>query len=128
MGNKYLNLLTQVVRHPRHLASGEPILQCRVRRRDGLLCGESLPQLLDFSRGGCCLRWSVQLEKFESIVVQLCDDLNGLSLDLPATVRWVRCDDGDYTAGCQFTEEVDYELLGELFLSGFLSMEEAPFR
>ncbi len=129
MSNKYLSMLTQVVRQPRHLASGAPQLSCEVLRFDGLPWSAARPQILDFSRGGCCVRWQVRLEKHEQIVVRLCDELNGLCLELPATVRWVRIDeDGDYTMGCQFEREVDYELLGELFLAGFLSTEEAPLR
>jgi hypothetical protein len=129
MSNSYLNLLTQIVRHPRHLATGEPQLQCEVLRLDGLPWSDEPPALLDFSRGGCCLRWQIRLEKGELIAVRLRDELSGLCLELPATVRWVRVEEeGGFTAGCQFEREVDYELLGELFLAGFLSTEEAPLQ
>jgi hypothetical protein len=129
MGNKYFNLLTQIVRQPRHLASGEPQLVCEVLRLDGRPWSAEPPQILDFSRGGCCLRWAIRLEKLEQIALRLRDDVSGLALEIPATVRWVRVDEeGGFTAGCQFERDVDYELLGELFLAGFLSTEESPLR
>lgn len=128
MSNKYLSLLTQIVRQPRHLATGESQLQCEVLRRDGKPWCTTRPELLDFSRGGCCIAWRVPLEKLETVVVRLCDEVSGLAFELPATVRWVRSEDEGYIAGCQFDQEVDYEVLGELFLAGFLSTEEAPLR
>jgi hypothetical protein len=127
MGNQYLSLLTHIVRHPRHLASGEAQLTCEVLRLDGLPWSDTPPRLVDFSRGGCCLQWQIRLAKNEQVAIKLCDENSGLSLELSARVRWVRVDEaGTFTAGCQFDREVDYELLGELFLSGFLSTEEAP--
>lgn len=129
MGNNYLNLLTQIVRQPRHLASGEPQLTCEVLRLDGQPWSDARPQLVDFSRGGCCVRWAIRLSKGEQIGLRLCDELSGLALELSAAVRWIRVEDrGGCMAGCQFDREVDYEQLGELFLAGFLSTEEAPFR
>ena len=125
MSNRYLEILTQIVRHPRHLVQGSDHLVIEVERAQPLADAAEQPDVMDFSRGGCRLRWSSQLNKNEPIVLRISDTSSGLALELPGTVRWSRdLEDGRTEAGCQFDQEVDYEYLGELFIAGFLSMEE----
>ena len=125
MSNKYLEILTQVVRHPRHLVSDPRQIVVDVERAQPLADSEVHPDIMDFSRGGCRLRWSTQLQKNEPIVLRIIDRASSLSLELPGTIRWSRAvEDGQFEAGCQFDQEVDYEYLGELFIAGFLSTEE----
>ena len=125
MSNKYLEALTRIVRHPRHASTGESTLRVEIERAQPLSSEADEPEVIDFSRGGCRLRWTVPLRQHEPIVIKIVDVSSGLSLELPGTIRWSRDeDDGVYAAGCKFDSDVDYEHLGELFLAGFLATEE----
>ncbi len=127
MSNKYLDILTQVVRKPRHAANSEATLRVELLSGGETFVDDDAPQIVDFSRGGCKLRWNDGLPPGEPIVIRLCDRANGLSLEIPARVRWSRpTPPGSFWAGCRFDRELDYEQLGELFLAGFLSTEEVP--
>ena len=124
MNNKYLDALTQIVRHPRHVANEEGGLTVCLARSLGYMPDDAPPTILDFSRGGCQLLSPVELREEEAVSIKLLDPASGLSLELPAVVRWSRPRaDGLYACGCQFDQQVEFELLGELFLSGFLSTE-----
>lgn len=127
MSKRYLDILTQVVRKPRHAATGEATLRVELLRGDETFVDDDAPQIVDFSRGGCKLRWTEALLDGEVIVIRLCDTANGLCLDIPARVRWSRPTPPElFSSGCRFDRELDYEQLGELFLAGFLSTEEVP--
>lgn len=57
----------------------------------------------------------------ERIVVRLRHGASGLQLDMAGAVDWQRQDaDGQWIVGCRFAEELDWETLGEMFLSGIL--------
>ena len=125
MSNKYLDILTQIVRHPRHPVQESGTIAITIQRAKPTPNAVGVPEILDFSRGGCRLRWSERLQKSEPITFCIADTANGMTLELPATVRWCREVDGEqFESGCQFDQEIDYEQLGELFLAGFLSTEE----
>ena len=126
MTNKYLDILTQVVRHPRHPVDNAGGVRIELQRAQKSSGEGDAPQVVDFSRGGCRVQWESQLSKDEPVVLTITDVANGLALELPATVRWSKpLEDSRHESGVQFDNLVDYEHLGELFLAGFLSAEEA---
>lgn len=121
---KYLQILKKVVRYARHVAGGPRRLQIAVERAEPLPASDHPPEMLDFSRGGCRLGWDIEARRDEPLVVKLADEESGLSLELPAIVRWCRAEGRDaYTIGCQFQRQLDHEELEELFLAGFLASE-----
>ena len=125
MSNKYLDILTQIVRHPRHPVQESGAIAITVEAPNSGSEATDAPEIVDLSRGGCRLRWNQPLEKNGPITLCIADTGNGLKLQMPATVRWCRKIDGQqFESGCQFDQEIDYEQLGELFLAGFLSTEE----
>ena len=126
MTNKYLAVLTQVVRHPRHSVHETETVSIEVAKGQDAPDTNAPLEIVDFSRGGFRLIWGNPLQKSESIALRFTDHSSGLSLDLPGIVRWARCIDGDlYEGGVQFDDEIDYEQLGALFIAGFLSTDEA---
>ena len=125
MSNKYLEILTRVVRHPRHLVQDAEQVVIGIERAQQMAADDAEVEVLDFSRGGCRLRWRHALQKNEPIVLRVTDSSNGLSLEIAGTIRWSRsAGERTYEAGCQFDRELDYEHLGQLFIAGFLSTEE----
>ena len=127
MSNKYLDVLTQIVRQPRHFVQDAKNLTIGIMRSASLKSGESAPEIIDFSRGGFRFRSEEPVQESETIVLRLADEANGLSLELPGTVRWTRdLTDNRHEAGVQFESEIDYEELGDLFIAGFLSTDEVP--
>lgn len=126
MSNKYLAVLTQIVRQPRHLVHETDMVTIEVAGKPLADKTSRVPEIIDFSRGGFRLKWDHPLRQGDPITLQFTDHSNGLSLQLPGTIRWVRDANGDcYDAGVQFDNEIDYEQLGELFIAGFLSTDEA---
>jgi len=127
MSRQHFELLARIVRHPRHLVNDIDHVLIEMECARPSAGHVSYPDVIDFSRGGCRLRGDFSVEKHDALVVRITDTSNGLSLELPASVRWSRsAEGGAREAGCQFEEVIDYELLGELFLAGFLSTEECP--
>ena len=125
MSNKYLEILTHVVRHPRHVVQGGATVVVSIERAQPVPTATSQPEVIDFSRGGCRFRWKHELQKNEPIVLRVTDNSSGISLEAAGTVRWCRVSkDEHYEIGCQFDQELNYEHLGELFIAGFLSTEE----
>ena len=79
-------------------------------------------ELIDLSRGGVRFRAAVPLSVGETITVRIHDAKSGLNLERRGTVRWAKPHrQGTWSIGCQFFERVDWETLGELFLSDVLS-------
>lgn len=125
MSNKYLDILTQVVRNPRHAIGQSHSVRIEIERAQPSPADSPVaaPEVLDFSRGGCRLRLTAELRKNEPLVLRIADGNSGLALELLATVRWSHAAGEQFEAGCQFDNAVDFEELGELFLAGFLSPE-----
>ena len=126
MGNKYLDILTQTVRHTRHGVSETGAVSIEIIVGDQSSNADAPAEVVDFSRGGFRLRWGAALQKGEPLEFRCTDHSSELSLALPGTVRWCReLADKRFEAGVQFEQEIDYEHLGQLFIAGFLSAEEA---
>ena len=111
-------------RRPRHdvtAAAGFPV---EVERSAAKEPGPIEAELVDLSRGGYQLRTSVPLAKGESITLKLYDEKSGLRLALPGTVRWTRSRDGaTWLQGCRTSSPIEWETLGELFLSEILATD-----
>ena len=97
-------------------------VQRTASKESGLLQAE----LLNFSRNGFLLRTAVALQMHESIVGRLRNDEPAIDLTLSAEVRWrEREAGGSWLSGCQFPQQVSWETLGELFLSGILNDDDS---
>ncbi len=109
---------------PRGESSGAKRLRVEVRRGPGRTPGVIEAELVDLSRGGIGLRVAASLAVSESITVRLEDEASKLKLTRSATVRWARRDaEGKWAIGCRFDEQMDWEILGELFLNEILAAE-----
>ncbi len=116
-----------VLRKPRHAAadeSGHRVFITCVRDETT----ESQPaDLLDLSRDGFCLRTAAPLTLGALVTVDLRQEVCGFAVTLQGEVRWQReQDDGTYLLGCQTEQPLDWETLGELFLSNVLTVESRP--
>lgn len=80
-------------------------------------------QLIDLSRNGAQLCCERQLEHGEPISLRLQIESSDLDVTLRGKVRWQHKEEDAYSIGCQFDDEIDWETLGELFLSGVLSTD-----
>jgi hypothetical protein len=113
-----------VARRPRHPAAGCRGPCVRVERGAGGEPGPIDAELLDLSRSGARLRVAAPLKVGEAITVRLVDEKSGVELTRPSTVRWQRAeDDQTWSVGCMFTQHVEWETLGELFLNQILSTD-----
>jgi hypothetical protein len=79
---------------------------------------------MDLSREGFRLRVAQPLEIGEALWLDLFEETSGFSLTLPATVRWrLEEPDGRWLLGCRSKRQLEWETLGELFLSKVLLAE-----
>lgn len=111
-----------VLRKPRHDVADEGGLAVTIQREAGRrpLCFQA--DLLDLSRDGFRLRSAVPLAAGETFVLELSDERFGLQLALSGTVRWQQAQPEEvWLLGCQTETPLDWETLGELFLSEVLS-------
>jgi len=111
-----------VIRRPRHSAVENEQSRVWLDRSLGELGALVEAQLVDFSREGAKFELSGPVVPDESLLVRIQDKANSLDITLPAVVRWQRAEGpGKWAMGCLFDQEVPYEVVGELFLSGVLS-------
>ena len=125
MSSKHFEVINRVVRKPRHGATDAGHLRAEIERGQPHEAEVSAVRIVDFSRAGCRLRSSESLLDGEPIVLRLHDEASGLLLEVIGLARWSKEVEGGYESGCEFNTPIDYEQLGELFLSGFLSLEDA---
>ena len=60
----------------------------------------------------------------ETVTIEIRDDRSGLQIELTGAVRWQRAkDDRSWSVGCQCEQELDWAIMGELFLHEVLSMD-----
>lgn len=112
-------------RRPRHPAEGCQAISVSLER-PLRSAAEGEVQLVDLSRQGARLLARDPVAEGESIVFRLEVDHTDIDLHLPGAVRWLtKQDDGRWLIGCEFTEELSLETLGELFLCGILC--DRPF-
>ena len=113
-----------IVRQPRHTAADasssriwiEELEQENPQQRDVVL--------LDFSRKGAKLELTSPITPGGQVLLHVQDDAANLNVRLKGTVRWQRRQaEGCWLLGCQFEQLVEYEVIGELFISGILATE-----
>jgi hypothetical protein len=112
-------------RHPRHETTGTARLRVEVRQGDSAAAETVDAQLVDLSRNGFQLLTAVSLTLGEMATAHLSDEQSGLSLELEGIARWQRpTDDGTgWFVGCQCEQEIDWAIMGELFLNDVLVMD-----
>ncbi|HYW80627.1 MAG TPA: PilZ domain-containing protein [Thermoguttaceae bacterium] len=122
MTNDYWN---HVARKPRHKAAGSPGLRVCVKRNAAVTSAPHEAELLDLSRSGVLLRLPMSFSIDEPIVVCLEDKASHIDLALSAMVRWCRSEeDGQWLIGCESDHPLEWETLGELFLSDVLMADD----
>ncbi len=114
----------QVVRKPRHQATGDTSLRVWVERPDGrdrIVAAEA--HLVDVSRNGLQVQVNKLFATGEAIVVRIAGAA-GLEVSLPGTVQWQRAaEKGAWSVGCSFPEPLAWETIGELFLNQILATD-----
>lgn len=81
-------------------------------------------QLVDFSRKGAKLTLNLPVAPDSDVILHIEATSQGVDLQLPGKVRWQRIEGpGSWVLGCMFEQEVPYEVIGEMFLSGVLSTD-----
>lgn len=113
-----------VIRRPRHSARSDDQSQVWLECSSEP-CQRREAQLVDFSRMGAKFEVTAPLALDESFRVRIQQAAHAVDITLPAVVRWQRIEgDHGWMMGCLFEQEVPYEVVGELFLSGLLSTDE----
>ncbi|MEE8451717.1 MAG: PilZ domain-containing protein [Thermoguttaceae bacterium] len=121
MTDEYWN---HVARKPRHQAAGAPGLSVQVKRNAAATSVPLRAELLDLSRSGVLLRLAGSLRTGEPIVICIEDEASHIDLTLSAVVRWCKCEeDGRRLVGCESDYPLQWETLGELFLSDILTAD-----
>lgn len=112
-----------IVRRPRHEVTDDS--NCRITVEWSANSQRFAAELADVSRNG--LKLLLDCEIPHDTRLQLCLEqlANRFSVTLPVTVRWSHLeDDGRWGIGCIFDHELTWELMGELFLNGILSVDK----
>lgn len=114
-----------VVRRPRHeVLEGSG---CEVTVQWIASEAPLIADLGDVSRHGLRLVLDAEIPGESRLRVRLKQPTNAFELVLTMTVRWACLqDDGRWTAGCEFDQQLSWETMGEMFLNGILSAEELP--
>ena len=111
-----------VARRPRYEV--EPHAQCGVT----IIVADSNQivegQLSDLSRHGMKLVTHDEVPADSTVAVHAELPTGRIQIAKAATIRWSRLqDDGQWSAGLIFNQELSWELMGEMFLSGVLSIQ-----
>jgi hypothetical protein len=111
-----------VARRPRYEV--EPTARCSVTI---IIAGSGQSiegWLSDLSRHGMKLVTSEEIPNDTTVAVQADLPTGRIQIASSATIRWSRIqDDGQWSAGLVFHSELSWELMGEMFLSGVLSVQ-----
>jgi hypothetical protein len=115
-----------ILRDPRYLIAEGQQTFVELRRDDDPAAPPLSSLLVDFSRKGMQILADVSFEIGEKITVFLREPSAKLEVQLSGIVQWQRSmDDQKFAIGCQFAEDVNWEIMGELFLSGILDQRTA---
>jgi hypothetical protein len=113
-----------IIRRPRHDAVQDSLCHVWVERIARDPKARQDVALVDVSRLGLQVKLTDSLEPDEPLVVHIQHSQAKLDVALAGRVRWQRqCHDGHWAVGCVFDQAIDYEVMGELFLCGILSMQ-----
>ncbi len=112
-------------RQPRYASVG-PNARVEIEQVVGGLTGLVQAELQDLSRNGFQVKVPVPLNTQSPLNLRFSIQGSQMDVILPGTIRWQRlASDGTWLAGCQTDRPIDWETLGELFLSGVLSTDRA---
>ena len=117
-----------IARAPRHAATPEHRLVVTFHHAPGERRADPgsavAVELVNLSRSGLQCRSPKALFSGDRVVFEFMDPESDLRLRQEAVVRWQHGeDDQSWLAGCPFSEELSWEVLGEFFLSDVLSSE-----
>jgi hypothetical protein len=122
MSSKYPR---ETARRPRYRLVAGARIQAQVERSTKHSPSLVPVELVDLSRNGCRVKTPVPLEAREPVTVQLWAEPSASKMTLRAIVRWQRpAGNGAWLVGCLADCPIDWDALGELFLSGILSTDE----
>ena len=114
--------LQHTARRPRYSSASKARVEVE-QTVDGLT-GLVQAELQNLSRNGYQVKIPVPLNTQRPLNLRLRIEDSQIDLRLPGIVRWQRpARDGTWLAGCQADCPIDWETLGELFLSGVLSTD-----
>ncbi len=118
-------LSNYVLRLPRHTAGHYAAGCVNVEYVKGSQKLRIESDLVDLSRFGSRIRLDRMIDVGESVTLHIQDAKSSFAVLLEGNVRWCQLDDdGRWSIGCVFTEQVSWETFGELFLREFLTAEE----
>lgn len=113
------------IRLPRHLA-GECASGCVFVERLSPPGQRVETELVDISRFGARIRLDQPLVVGDPLRLTIRDASN-FEVALTGSIRWRQLDeDGHWSLGCLFDEQISWETFGELFLRNFIAVDEIP--
>ncbi len=114
-----------VARAPRYEVQDGQRLQLTVRNLAEDAAEAREVKLVDLSRQGLQVQAAVLVSEGDRLVVELHDPTGATLIQQQATVRWQKpAEPLGWLIGCQFTDELSWEVLGELFLHELIAAPE----
>lgn len=107
-------------RHPRYAADAAACLNVTVEV-DGRFIEKA--SLFDCSRSGIGLQTSEALSVGDELTIHVNAPNEGVHWSTVATVQWCRTDEFGWVCGCLLANELAWERLGELMISGLLLID-----
>ena len=114
-----------VFRNPRYVIAEGQQTVVDLRRESEPIGLPVVAELIDFSRKGMQVSTDLELTVGEEITATLRDPGRKVELGLGGHVQWQRRIDQRFAVGIQFTAEVSWEIMGELFIRGILDQDSA---
>ncbi len=108
------------VRDPRHLATEGSVVEVAAAGQANAREPGVNAELINLSRQGMQIRISKEFVEGEWIETRFGRQDATARFAQRGRVLWVRPDDGQWLAGCQFETELDWEAMGELFANNLL--------
>lgn len=117
--------LDHVVRDPRYRIIDIASTWVEIERSDKCDPATIPALVVDFSRHGMQVRVAVPPDVGETVTLRLVDEKNDFRVRIPATVQWHRpVTDVTIAVGFRFVEKIDWETMGEMFLTGILNQND----
>ena len=114
-----------VVRKPRHAGGDTGAWKVEVEYRVGAKVAVVEARLADGSRDGAQVVVPIMLPPKDRVVVRFVDEHSEVRYQAEGEIRWSRAGDNKevWSSGIRFSEPIDFETLGELFLNDLLHVD-----